>query len=78
MKHRTREKMKAVFKAGYISGVYWTCRSLPFIDDGTRERIVKWFEDMNAEALIRRYGSEEFEKLTNDGIPGQRRRKATC
>ena len=78
MKHKTRKKMKAVFKAGFISGVYWTCRSLPFIDDDNRERVVKWFEDMKPEARIRRYGSEEFEKLTNDSIPDQRRRKATC
>lgn len=78
MKRRTREKMKAVFKADYISGVYWTCRSLPFNDDDTRGRIVKWFEDMKPEALIRRYCSEEFEKLTNDDFPNQRRRRATC
>jgi len=27
-----------------------------------------WFEDMSADALVRRYGGEEFEKLTNSNI----------
>lgn len=68
MKGKTKKKIIRAFKAGYLNGVYWTCHSLPFVDDQTREKIVMWFEDMSADALVRRYGGEEFEKLTNSNI----------
>ena len=68
MKGKTKKKIIRAFKAGYLNGVYWTCHSLPFVDDQTREKIVMWFEDMSADALARRYGGEEFEKLTKSNI----------
>ena len=58
--------MKTVIKAGYVNGVYWICRIIPFIDDNTRERIVMWFEDISADALVRRYVGKDFEKLINE------------
>ena len=58
--------MKTAIKAGYVYGVYWICRIIPFIDDDTRERIVMWFEDMCADVLVRRYVAIDFEKLINE------------
>ena len=68
MKDKTKKKIMRAFKAGYLSGVYWTCRSLWFIDDHTKEKIVMWFEDMSADALVRRYGEKKKKKLTNNDI----------
>lgn len=46
MKGKTKKKIIRAFKAGYLNGVYWTCHSLPFIDDQTREKIVMWFSQL--------------------------------